>query len=118
MAEALTRVRARCSTKGCPWPREFPHIPWCREIPGHQCFGGPTHCHWPKLGMGGGRRKESRIVAILCAGLHDSVDNGTKYGNAVITDGEGREVYRLWAKDSPGKTLVERVIGPRQELSS
>ena len=68
--------------------------------------------------MGGGRRKESRIVAILCAGLHDSVDNGTKYGNAVITDGEGREVYRLWAKDSPGKTLVERVIGPRQELSS
>ena len=117
MAEPLTRVPIRCSTKGCPWPKQVPHIPWCQGVPGHKCFGGPTHCHWPKLQIGGGRRKESRIVAILCAGPHDLVDNGFKYGNAVSTDAEGREVYRLWEKGPPGKTLVERGLGGGQELS-
>jgi hypothetical protein len=45
--------------------------------------------------------------------MHDAVDNGHKYGNAVIVDGEGRKVYRLWevTTEPPGKTLIERVIG-------
>jgi hypothetical protein len=65
----------------------------------------------------GGHNPESKIVACLCAGMHDAVDNGTKYGNAVIMDGEGRKVYRLWEVmiEPPGKTLIERVIQAAQE---
>jgi len=101
-----------CSTPGCPAPKDAAwHEPWCRRIKGHKCFGGPTHQHLPKRGMGG-HNPNSKIVACLCAGMHDAVDNGFKYGNAVIVDGEGREVYRLWEVtiEPPGKTLIERVI--------
>jgi len=106
-----------CRTPGCPWPSDPDmHIPWCQAIKGHRCFGGPTHQHWPKKGMGG-HNPDSKIVACLCAGMHDAVDNGVKYGNAVIVDGEGRKVYRLWEVtiEPPGKTLIERVIEPAQE---
>jgi len=102
-----------CSTPGCPAPNDAAwHEPWCRAIKGHKCFGGATHQHWPKKGMGG-HNPAARIVACLCAGMHDAVDNGFKYGNAVILDGEGREVYRLWevTAEPPGKTLLERVLG-------
>ena len=115
-----------CSTPGCPAPNDAAwHIPWCRAIKGHKCFGEPTHQHFPKRGMGG-HNPQSKIVACLCAGMHDAVDNGFKYGNAVTLDGEGRGVYRLWEVtiEPPGKTLIERVIGkcqgepvePRPEL--
>lgn len=110
MAEPLTRVRNRCRNRECPWrDSEETHRPWCQGAQDHRCFGGATHQHLPKRGAGGHNPK-SRIVAILCAGLHDAVDNGTKYKNAVQTDFQGREVYCLWEKDS-GKVLVERVIG-------
>jgi len=103
-----------CTTDGCPFPDDEGewHTPWCQAIKGHRCFGGATHQHWPKKGMGG-HNPESKIVACLCAGMHDAVDNGVKYGNAVIMDGEGRKVYRLWEVtiEPPGKTLIERVIG-------
>jgi len=61
----------------------------------------------------GGHNPQSKIVACLCAGMHDAVDNGFKYGNAVTLDGEGRGVYRLWEVtiEPPGKTLIERVVG-------
>ena len=107
-----------CSVDGCPFPDDEGewHTPWCQAIKGHKCFGGATHQHWPKKGMGG-HNPESKIVACLCAGMHDAVDNGVKYGNAVIVDGEGRKVYRLWEVtiEPPGKTLIERVIQPAQE---
>ena len=102
-----------CQVKGCPAPSDPDwHTPWCQAIKGHRCFGEATHQHWPKKSLSG----ESKIVACLCAGMHDAVDNGIKYGNAVIVDGEGRKVYRLWEVtiEPPGKTLIERVIsGPR-----
>jgi len=99
-----------CTVKGCPAPNDPDwHVPWCQQIRGHHCFGSATHAHWPKKSLSG----ESKIVACLCAGMHDAVDNGIKYGNAVIVDGEGRKVYRLWEVtiEPPGKTLIERVIG-------
>jgi len=105
-----------CSTPGCPAPYDPKysewHRCWAQGIKGHKCFGGLSHCHLPKKGMGG-YNPASKIVACLCQGLHDAVDNGFKYGNAVILDGEGREVYRLWEVtiEPPGKTLIERVIG-------
>lgn len=108
----LSRV---CSTPGCPaaYEPEYSewHRCWAQGIRGHRCFGGLTHCHLPKKGMGG-HNSASKIVACLCAGMHDAVDNGFKYGNAVILDSEGREVYRLWEVtiEPPGKTLIERVI--------
>jgi len=109
MAEPLTRVPIRCSVAGCPWPddREM-HIPWCQGIPGHRCWGRSSHQHWPKKGMGGGRK--SKIVAMLCLAMHDAVDNGTKYKNAVETNLQGREVYCLW-EVAPYKVLIDRVIG-------
>lgn len=120
MARKLTRrfplSKPLCTVAGCPAPNDAAwHSPWCRGIKGHRCFGELTHQHWPKKGMGG-HNPASRIVACLCAGMHDAVDNGFKYGNAVIVDGEGRDLYRLWEVtiESPGKTLVERVISDRK----
>jgi len=96
-----------CSVKGCPAPNDPDwHIPWC----GHGLEG--HHHHVTKRSQGG---KGGHIV-FLCPKCHDMVDNGVKYGNAVIIDGEGRKVYRLWEVtiEPPGKTLIERVIsGPR-----
>lgn len=100
-----------CSTPGCPAPHnpeysEF-HIPWCQGV--HECFGGPTHQHWPKKGMGG-RNPDSKIVSCLCAGMHDEVDNGVKYGNAVKDFGDGTQHYLLW-QTIDGECLIDRVIG-------
>jgi len=112
--EAEITHQGLCTVDGCPFPDDEGewHTPWCQAIKGHRCFGEATHQHWPKKGMGG-HNPESKIVACLCAGMHDAVDNGVKYGNAVIVDGEGRKVYRLWEVtiEPPGKTLIERVIG-------
>jgi hypothetical protein len=98
----LTRTRLdKCSTKGCPAPfDEEWHVPWCRGV--HECFGGATHQHWPKRSQGG-----KEIVACLCAGMHDAVDNGAFYGNAVLTH-DGRRYFRLW--DIHNVTLIERVL--------
>lgn len=96
-----------CTVKGCPDPRnetDF-HTPWCKGV--HECFGEATHQHWPKIGMGGNNPK-SKIVACLCAGMHDAVDNSPKYGNAVM-EINGQRVYRIW--DQHNATILERVIG-------
>jgi hypothetical protein len=98
-----------CTVPGCPAPSDPDwHVPWC----GHGLEG--HHHHVPKRSQGG-----KRIVAFLCPKCHDAVDNGFKYGNAVYIDGEGREVYRLWevTLESPGKTLIERVIGQPAAIS-
>lgn len=113
MAERVIRHKL-CQTKGCPTRRkDFQgdpvewHIPWCQDIKGHTCFGGPTHQHIPKKGMGG-HNPESEIVACLCAGAHDKIDNGL-WGNAVIDVPGVGKVYRIWdvRKKPP---LLERII--------
>jgi len=106
----LTRVRLdRCSTKGCPAPfDEEWHRPWCRGLPEHECFGGATHQHWPKRSQGG-----KEIVACLCAGMHDAVDNGSFYGNAVVALPDGTRYFRLW--NIWNETLIERVLGTTGE---
>jgi hypothetical protein len=102
----VTRTRLdRCATKGCPAPdSEEWHQPWCRGIYGHQCFGDATHQHTKKRSQGG-----KVIDACLCAGMHDAVDNGTKYANKVIEFDDGERVYRLWDAKT-GEILIDRVI--------
>lgn len=102
-----------CSTKGCPTRlKSFKgdvndwHRPWCQDIKGHKCFGGATHQHVPKKGMGG-NNPESKIVACICAGAHDRIDNGD-WGNEVLDVPDVGKVYRV--HDLHGKTLLERVI--------
>ena len=98
-----------CTVKGCPAPKDPDwHKPWCQDIPDHECFGGATHQHVPKRSQGG-----KRIVACLCAGAHDRIDN-FDWGNDVVTtfeDGKQIETYRAW--DLHNNTLIERVVGLR-----
>ena len=60
----------------------------------------------------GGHNPKSKIVAILCEGLHDQVDNSTKYGDKAYFDHNQRLVYILWenTKTGPGKTLIHRYV--------
>src|SRR3972149_1358324 len=82
---SITRVPVdRCAHPECPAPDSMEwHYCWAREIKGHKCFGGLTHQHFPKKGMGG-NNPNSKIVASLCAGIHDQIDNGTKFENTVL----------------------------------
>lgn len=97
-----------CTVKGCPAPRDPDwHIPWCRGI--HECFGDATHQHTKKRSQGG-----KTIDACLCAGMHDAVDNGTDYENAITPGTDGQEVYILWdtrVENGWEHPLIERVIG-------
>mgnify|MGYP001561316687 CR=1 FL=1 len=99
-----------CRTPGCPAPSSPDwHIPWCQDIPGHKCFGAATHQHAPKRSQGG-----KAIVACLCAGAHDRIDNGPGvWGNAVRVLAEGR-TYFAWDGATDGKPhiVIERVIDP------
>ena len=108
MTVSRTSLEFRCTTKGCPWPRdEEIHIPWCRGI--HECFGGATHQHYPKKGMGGNNPK-SKIVAIICAGINDQIDNGP-LGNMVL-DIPGQDlVYRIF--DYKNETMLYRILESR-----
>jgi hypothetical protein len=70
-------------------------------IPEHpECFGRVTPQHHPKKGMGGNNPK-SRVVAYLCIGIHDAIDNisgkyqGRRWGNEVV-NGE----YRIFDRDT------------------
>ncbi len=100
-----------CTVKGCPAPKDPDwHIPWCQDIPGHECFGGATHQHVPKRSQGG-----KKIVACLCAGAHDRIDNGTDWGNAVVPKEDGTLAF--WAFDLHGKTLIERAL-PKEVMPS
>lgn len=78
-------------------------MPWCRGIKEHKCFGGVTHQHWPKRSQGG-----KEIVALLCAGAHDIIDNGSRFSNDVI-ERDGRRIYRI-LHEKRG-ILYERDIG-------
>lgn len=116
----VTRVKARCRTKDCPWPfDEEIHVPWCRGIAGHVCFGGAYHQHRPKKGMGG-HNPDAKIVGVICAGMSDAVDNGQmldgrRYEDQVFSDG-ARPLYRIGVKGveggATGWALLLREIPP------
>jgi len=76
---SITRTALdKCSTKECPFSRDE-HDEWMERCANGKPHGHrqdqPTHAHFPKKGMGGNNPK-SRIVAVICWPLHDSVDNG------------------------------------------
>jgi len=76
-------------------------------IPEHpECFGGGTSQHWPKRSHAG---KASVIVARLCWGLHDAIDNGFRYQGRrwanSVTDG----VYTITDRET-GDVLYERAL--------
>ena len=104
-----------CTVKGCPAPNDPNwHIPWCQDILDHECFGGATHQHVPKRSQGG-----KKIVACLCAGAHDTVDNGYKWGNAVTKNAQGAEVYRLWdVVEGIDDPLIERILPGQAESAA
>jgi hypothetical protein len=58
----------------------------CGGIPDHYHDRQPEHQHRPRLGMHGGRRKDSRIVALLCHNMHQAIDNGLRLGGKRYTD--------------------------------
>lgn len=87
----------------CPSDCRIPepmHYCWGNEIPGHECMGNLTHQHRPKKGMGGNNPK-AKIVAILCAGLHDQLDNnsGRPYEDEVVPSPVGRFWYCIKVAD-------------------
>jgi len=109
---AVTRTRLdRCSTKDCPYPndREW-HEAWMERCAnaiehGHR-HDQPTHAHFPKKGMGG-NNPLSKIVAIICWPLHDSVDNGENGMGVALGE------VRFW--DIHNNTILR---GPSQDGAS
>ncbi len=100
----------RCTTKGCPWPKdEDIHVPWCLHIEGvEHRRDQPWHQHHPKRSQGG-----KQIVAVLCSYCSDKVDNTPDWDNAVSPGEEGLE-YVLWDTRVEGgwnKPLICRPIG-------
>jgi hypothetical protein len=93
----------RCTTKDCSFDEQT-HIDgaWCRGIEGVTHSEGYTEQHWPKRSQGG-----KEIVALLCAYCHSEVDNGFRWGNAVI-EVNGSRYYRMW--DLNNNTLIEREL--------
>ncbi len=100
-----------CRVKDCPIP-ELPHLPVCQALAGHRCWGPPTHQHKPKKGMGG-NNPASKIVSILCTGIHDAIDNGLRLEGLAIWDVVDGVDYTIHAKDRAGRltTVTVRVLG-------
>lgn len=80
-----------CKYGNCPFPQAA-HYCWGRGT--HTCFGPPTHQHWPKRSHGG-----RNVVAMLCLGLHDAIDNGFRFCGRrwanEVTRLSDLDVYRL-----------------------
>lgn len=81
-----------------------------RSIPEHpDCFGPPTDQHWPKKGMGG-NNPAAKVVARICAGLHDAIDNGWKYQGRRwsndVDERAGIRWFRLMDRET-GEVLLE-----------
>lgn len=77
----ITRVRQRCSVKGCPWPYDpEKHVCWARNEPWHSCDGSADHQHEPRRSKG----KASRISAILCRTLHRAIDAHEKHNGRYV----------------------------------
>ena len=81
-------------------------------IPEHpNCWGPITQQHWPKKGMGG-NNPLSKVVAWICLGLHDAIDNGWKYQGRRwsndVDERAGTRWYRLMDRET-GDVLLETV---------
>lgn len=107
-----------CSVKDCYIPEEM-HYCWGQSLPDHKCFGGLTHQHRPRKGMGGNNPK-AKVAAILCAGLHDQLDNnaGRPWKDEVRDTGLAamtgthfttRKFYRIW---NPEREHIESEWAP------
>lgn len=101
----LTRTPA-CTVKGCPAPRDPDwHVPIC----GHGLEG--HHHHVIKRSQGG---KDGPQV-FICPDCHHEIDNGL-WGNSIdetYEDGKRVTMYRAW--DLHNKTVIEQVIGIKEE---
>ena len=105
----VTRVKARCSVKGCPWPYDLEkHVCWARGQTWHSCDGTADHQHEPRRSKG----KVSRISAILCRTLHRAIDAHEKHNGRFLKNYLGTEwgenkyqVYCIADKDS-GEILL------------
>jgi hypothetical protein len=83
--------------KECDLTEEQHSYCWGAGIESHQCFGGLTEQHRPKKGMGG-NNPASKVVSILCAGLHDQIDNNVDrpYSDLVVTYPSGERDYCIY----------------------
>ena len=101
----------RCSTADCQLPEELHGFCWAKEID-HNCFGALWHQHWPKRSAGG-----KEIVAILCAGITDCIDNGQTQiiaGNKMRLQNDvkiidGKRYFRIWERGK-GVALLEKEL--------
>lgn len=117
-------LKTRCGTLGCPWPdnEELHRTPWCVTIEGHTCFGGVTHQHRPR-GRMGGKNPASRIVGLICQGIHMAVDNGDiidggrQYSDrvAVATEDHGPQYIISLKTKTTARPVMVHLIPPAEQ---
>lgn len=76
-----------CRLSDCAWPTdmELHSRSWCEDIEGHECFGGPTHQHWPRGHMGG-KNPLRRVAGFICSAMQQAVDNGQRIDGRGYSD--------------------------------